>query len=83
LFPFNLTNPHVLGDKGSHGYIKKYLPFGVRVYAFTLDEEDHTLELTLKNDTNKIVLKMRFKHATVDRRGSVDYLLGELLQTRL
>jgi hypothetical protein len=58
--PFNLTNPRVLGDRGSHGPIKKYLAYGFRLYAFMLDAEDNHLELTLKNDTNTTVLKLQF-----------------------
>jgi len=79
--PFNLTAPRVRGDKGSGGHIKKYLAYGVRLYAFGLDAKDNTLELTLKNESNRTVLKLQFDHASVDTRASVNFLLGELLQT--
>jgi len=58
--PFNLTRPRLLGDKGSHGPIKGYLPYGFRLYAFSLDPEDNQLELILKHDTNRVVLKLQF-----------------------
>ena len=83
--PFNLTNPRPRdhGETSSRGGSTKYLAFGVRMYAFSLDEEDHTLELNLKNDTNKIVLSMRFVYAIADTRGSVNFMLNALLQTCL
>ena len=81
--PFNLTNPRRRdhGENDSRGGSTKYLAFGVRMYGFNLDEEDHTLELNLKNDTNKIVLSMRFVYASA--RGSVNFMLNELKRTCL
>jgi hypothetical protein len=66
--PFNLTNPRVLGDRGSHGPIKKYPAYGFRLYAFGLDEEDNHLELTLTNDTDTTVLKLQFYYRSARYR---------------
>jgi len=66
--PFNLTNPRVLGDRGSHGPIKKYLAYGFRLYAFGLDAEDNHLELTLTNDTDTTVLKLQFYYRSARYR---------------
>ena len=79
--PFNLTNPRVRGDKNSRGAITNYLAFGVRMYGFILDETDPPLQLNLQNDTNKIVLSMRFVYASA--RGSVNFMLNELKRTCL
>jgi hypothetical protein len=58
--PFNLTRPRLLGDKGSHGPIKGYLPYGIRLYAFSLAPDDNKLKLILKDATNRVVLKLKF-----------------------
>jgi len=61
--PFNLTAPRSRGDKSARGDIKKYLPYGFRLYAFVLDASDPTLELTLKDSTKSSVLKLQFDYA--------------------
>jgi hypothetical protein len=67
--PFNLTAPRVRGDMGSRGPIRGYLAYGVRIYAFTeLDADDNYLELTLKNDRNRIVLKLKFHYTGAGHR---------------
>lgn len=79
--PFNLSGQRQRGDQGQHGPILKYLPFAVRLYAFSLDADDRTLELTLRNAENKIVLTLRFELAGGHGKGSVGFMLGALLQT--
>jgi len=79
--PFNLTQPRTLEmSKRSDGTPQhKYLPYGLRVYGFGLDEDDTEEIVTLKNDTNGIVLTLNFeyKHASVH---NVNFLLNALIK---
>ena len=78
--PFNLTQPRQLEmrkkvDGTSHD---KFLPYGLRLYGFSLDEEDRQDVAILKNDTNGTVLTLKFDYAQVDARHDIGFLLNEL-----
>jgi hypothetical protein len=85
--PFNLTQPRLLEmSKLRDGQSQhKFLPYGLRMYAFIVDDEDRDDVIILKNDRNAIVLTLNFQYAHVPQdthvhegRHDVDFLLNAL-----
>lgn len=68
--PFNLTQPRLLqmstqSDGTPH---HKFLPYGLRIYAFTVDNEDPDDIIFLKNAENRTVLTLKFQFTPVHRQ---------------
>ena len=78
--PFNLTQPRKLEMAHQDGKsLLKFLPYGIRIYAFTVDDEDPDDVIILKNDSNRIVLTLKFQYTHVHAgRQDVGFLLNAL-----